>query len=83
VESEGCFVRSFAEIYRASLVDGNARRLLRKLAATTIAKSETFTVATNGANNRRQLSLSLKLPGSAIESRCMQSDGISGGVAGL
>ncbi len=51
--SEGCSVRSFAEIYRAGLVDGNAMRLLRKVAATAIAKLQTVTVATNVTNNRR------------------------------
>ena len=51
--SEGCTVRSFAEIYRAGLVDGNATRLLRKAAATAIAKLETVAVATNITSNRR------------------------------
>ena len=67
--SKGCSVRSFAEIYGAGLVDGNATRLLRKAVAVVIAKLYTVTVATNGSNNMRQLLLSLKLRGSAIESR--------------
>ncbi len=82
VGSEGCFVCRFAEIYRASLVDGDATRFLWKTAATAIAKSETVTYATNGTS-RRQLLLSLKLRGSAIKSLCIKSGGISGGVAGL
>ena len=81
--SEGCSVRSFAEIYLASLVDGKSTRLLRKAAATAIAKLETVTVAINGSKNRSQLLLSRKLQGSAIESRCIHRGGISGGVAGL
>ena len=67
--SEGCYIRHFAEIYRASLVDGNATRLLRKAAANVIAKLETITVARNETNNRRHIMLSLKLRGSAFESR--------------
>ncbi len=81
--SEGCSVRRFVEIYRAGLVDGDARRFLWKTAAIAIAKSVTVTYATNGASSRRQLLLSLKLWGSAIESLCIKSGGISGGVAGL
>ena len=53
VGSEGCSLRRFAEIYRAGLVDGNAMRLLRKAAATAIAKLQTVTVSTNVTNNRR------------------------------
>ena len=75
--SEGCNVRSFAEIYRASLVHGNATRLFQKKGATVIAKLETITVATNGANNRRYLILSLKLRGYATESQCIKSGRIS------
>ena len=51
--SEGCSVRSFAEIYRAGLVDGSATRLLIKAADVAIAKLEVVTVATNVMNNRR------------------------------
>ena len=83
VGSEGCSVRRFAEIYRARLVDGDATKFFWKTAATAIAKSEIVTYATNGARNRRQLLLSLKLRGSAIESRCIKSGRISGDVAGL
>ncbi len=61
VGSEGCFVRRFAEIYRAGLVDGDATRFLWKTTATAIAKSEIVTYATNGTSSRRQLLLSLKL----------------------
>ncbi len=75
--SEGCSLRRFAEIYRAGLVDGKSTRLLRKASATAIAKLETVTVAINGSNNRKQLLLSLKLRGSAIESRRIKSGGIS------
>ena len=67
--SEGCSVRSFVEIYRACLVDGNATRLLRKAVATAIAKLEMVTVATDVTDNRMYLLLSLKLRGSTIESR--------------
>ena len=81
--SEGCYVRRFAEICRAGLVYGNATGLLRKSVANPITKLETVTVATNGTNNRRRLLISLKLRGSTIESRCIKSGGISGGVAGL
>ena len=81
--SEGSSVCRFAEIYRVGLVDGNASRLLQKAVATAIAKSETFTFATNGTNNGRQLLISLKLRGFTVESRCIKSGGISGGVAGL
>ncbi len=81
--SEGCSIRYFAEIYRGGLVDGYATRLLRKASATVIAKLEVVTVATRGTKDKRQLLLSLKLRGSAIESRCIKSGGISGGVAGL
>ena len=80
--SKDCSIRRFAEIYRICLANGNAARLLRKAVATAIAKLETDTVATNGTNNRRQLLLSLKLRGSNIESRCIKSGGISGGVSG-
>ena len=69
VVSEGYSVRSFAEIYRARLVDGNATRLLRKATAIVVAKLETDTVATNVTNYRRLLLLPLKLRGFAIESR--------------
>ena len=51
--SEGCFVRSFAGIYRAGLVDGNATIILRKTTAIVVAKLEIVTVATNGTINRR------------------------------
>ena len=51
--SEGCYARSFAEIYRASLVDGNAARLLRKAVAIAIVKFEIVMDAINGASNRR------------------------------
>ena len=81
--SGGFSVRRFVGIYRAGLVDGNATRLLRKAVAVDIAKLYTVKVATNGTNNRRQIMLLLKLRGFAIESRCIKSDGISGGVAGL
>ncbi len=81
--SEGYYVRRFSEIYRVGLLDGKATRLLRKAAATAIAKLEAVTVAINESNNRRQMLLSLKLRGSAIESRCRKTDGISGGVSGL
>ena len=53
VVSEGCSIRSFAEIYRAGLVDSNATRLLRKATATAIAKLEIVTVVTNVTNNKR------------------------------
>ena len=81
--SEGCYVRRFAEIYRSGLIDGNARRLLRNSHAIAIAKLKTTTVATNETNTRRLLLISLKLRGSDIESRCIKSGGISGGVAAL
>ncbi len=81
--SEGCYVRRFAEIYQAGLVDGDATRFLWKIAATAIAKSETVTYATNKTSSRRQLLQSLKLRGFDIESLCIKSGGISGGVAGL
>ncbi len=68
VGSEGCYVRRFAEICRAGLVDGDATKFLWKTAATAIAKSKTVTYAKNGSIRRRQLLLSLKLRGSAIES---------------
>ena len=78
----GCSVSRFAEIYRARLADCNATRLLRKAAATAIAKLDTVTVRTKGTFNWRLLLLSLKLQGSAIiDSRCIKSGGISGGVA--
>ena len=70
--SEGFSFRRFAEINRACLVDDNATRLLRKAVAFAIAKLYTVTVATNGTKNRRQLLLSLKLRGLAIESRCIK-----------
>ncbi len=57
-------------------------RILREAVAIAIAELETDTVATSGTSNRRQLLLTLKLQGSDIESRCIKSCGISGGVAG-
>ncbi len=48
--SEGSRVRRVAEISRASLVDGNATRLLRKSVATPIAKLENVTVTTDESN---------------------------------
>ncbi len=71
--TRGFYVSRFAEIYRARLAYGIATRLLQKAAATSIAKLETL--------NWRLLLISLKLQGSAIDSRCIESGGISGGVA--
>ncbi len=51
----------FLHIYRASLVDANAIRLLRKAGATAITKLDNDTDGKDGRRNRRRLLLSLKL----------------------